>query len=157
MTTEIWKDVIGYEGHYQVSDYGNVKSLKNKNEKILKPIKDGFGYSMYFLSKNGIVKNFRGHVLVAQSFLNHKPLGLKFVIDHIDENPANNNLKNLQIISHRENVSKGYKNKSSKYRGVCWHKERKMWMATAINRKYIGYFNTELEAKNAITNYEEKM
>lgn len=157
MENEIWRDVIGYEGHYMVSSYGRVKSLKYNQEKILKAVLDKFGYCMYVLCKNGKTQNIRGHILVAESFMNHVRNGFKKVIDHIDENPSNNRLENLRVLSSRENTSRGYKNKSSKYRGVCWHKTRKMWMATAINKKYIGYFNNEYDAYKAVLSYEEKM
>lgn len=157
MEIEIWKDVIGYDGMYQISSYGNVKSFKNNGEKILKKVNDGYGYTVFGLCKNGISKNIRGHVLVAQAFLNHVPNKFVLVVDHIDGNPSNNNITNLQLISHRDNVSKGYKNKSSKFRGVCWHKTHKRWIASGINNKFIGYFNSEIEAYNSILNYEKEM
>lgn len=69
---EIWKDVIYdgviYEG-YQVSNLGRVKSLKFGKERILKEVKDGFGYLMVFLCKDGKQKMFKVHRLVAESFI----------------------------------------------------------------------------------------
>ena len=154
---EIWKNINNYEGHYKVSNFGNVKSLKNNKEKLLKGVKDNFGYLMYVLCKDGKIKNIRGHILVAETFLNHKSNGYNLVIDHIDNNPSNNDVSNLRIISHRDNVSRGYKNKSSKYRGVCFHKNKKLWMASGKNNKYLGYFNTEIEAYTKILEYEKNM
>lgn len=162
---EIWKDIPEYEGLYQVSNLGRVKSLPKKlnnryssyitKEKILKLVLDDYGYYLVGLYKNRLGKNKRVHQLVAMAFLNHSPCSFKLVVDHIDGNPSNNNVENLQLLSNRENTSKGYKNKSSRFRGVCWHKIREKWIATGINRKYLGYFNSEIEAFNAVKEYEK--
>lgn len=159
---EIWKDIPGYEGLYQVSNLGNVKSLPRKicnyqgfhisKERILKPGKNSKGYLSVVLSdnKNNIIKSKKVHQLVAMAFLNHKPDGsLKKVIDHINNNKSDNKLHNLQIITNRENCSKDVKNKTSKYTGVSWEKRRKKWVVRIkINKKYLhlGYFDNEIEA-----------
>ena len=63
MEQEIWKDIEGYEGKYQVSNYGNVRSLMYHNAKgikrisLLKPATDNRGYFRCALSKNNILKN----------------------------------------------------------------------------------------------------
>ena len=128
---EIWKEVKGYDGIYEVSNLGNVKSVDRivlnkgkypflKNGKIIKKRISTTGYYIITLCKNGVVKTFEVHKLVAMAFLNHKPNGHKLVIDHIDNNPLNNNLTNLQIISNRKNTSK---DKTSKYNGVYFRKK----------------------------------
>ena len=69
---EIWKDIEGYEGLYQVSNFGNVKSLNYKRsgrEKILKPSKDNDGYLHVNLCKNNNQKGFTIHRLVAKTFI----------------------------------------------------------------------------------------
>jgi len=69
---EIWKDIIGYEGKYQISNQGNVKSLNynnTKKEKVLKPKVNRYGYYEIKLSKNNKTKNFLVSTLVAQAFL----------------------------------------------------------------------------------------
>lgn len=93
--TEIWKDIQGYEGLYQVSNLGRVKSLARIlndgriwKEKIIKPAKSGSGYMQVTLYKNNIKKPFRIHRLVAEAFIPN-PLNLPFV-NHKDENKANN-------------------------------------------------------------------
>ena len=116
---EIYKDISGYEGVYQVSSYGNVKSLKRQKwngyamqdvpKRVLKKAIDKTGYYSISLSKNGKYKSFRIHKLVAETFLNHTACGYKLVIDHIDNNPLNNNLDNLQLITHKENCTKDKK------------------------------------------------
>ena len=158
MQKEIWKDVEGYEGYYQVSDYGRVKSLDRlitqrnykrlMRGKILRPTLDGHGYHVYGLSKKGKVKNYRSHVLVAMAFLNHKPNGFELVVDHKDDDPSNNNVDNIQIVTHRYNISKS-KRGNSKYTGVCWHKGKEKWISSIFingKLKHIGYFNCETQA-----------
>jgi hypothetical protein len=159
MQKEFFKDVPNYEGLYQVSNIGNVKSLPREivnakgkyisKEKILKPGKDGKGYYFVNLSKEGKMKSIKVHVLVAMAFFGHKTNGYKIVVDHINNNPSDNRLENLQLISQRENCSKDRKNKSSKYIGVYWHKKANKWMGRIqINKKniYLGIFENEHEA-----------
>lgn len=105
----IWKDIKGYEGLYQVSNLGNVKSLIRNI--ILKP-DVSTGYNRVRLTKrNGSKRKlFQIHQLVAVAFLNHKIDGYNKVIDHIDENPLNNNVNNLRIVSQRDNIINYVKN-----------------------------------------------
>ena len=89
----MWKNIKGYEGLYQVSNYGRVKSL-HKNGKIINGYIDGKGYMHVALSKNGKKKWFRMHRLVAQAFIpNHDNLP---IINHKDENKLNNRVDNLE-------------------------------------------------------------
>ena len=155
---EIWKPIADYKD-YQVSNLGNVRSLKFGKERVLNPGKDTRGYLIVVLSKNGKVKTFKVHQLVAVAFLDHTPNGYSSVIDHIDSNPLNNRLENLRIVSQRENTTFGTlkMNTSSKYTGVSWHKLTKKWKAhIKINGKlkHLGFFNTEEEAGRA---YQEKL
>lgn len=64
----IWKDILGYEGLYQINRLGQVKSFKNDDEKILKPGINGGSYYFVSLRKDGIQKNKRIHQLVAMAF-----------------------------------------------------------------------------------------
>jgi hypothetical protein len=149
---EIWKDIPNYEGIYQVSNFGNVKSFNYNQEKILRQNIDLPGYLYVNLSKNGKVKNSKIHKLVALTFLNHKAQGYKIVIDHIDNNKLNNNLSNIQIISQRLNTSKDKKSATSKYTGVYWCKKRNKWKASIQikgKQKYLGLFSCEILASNA--------
>ena len=101
---EIWKDKKDYEGHYQVSNFGRVKSIKFGKEIILKQkIKDGYYY--VGLSKNGIAKNYFVHRLVAQAFLPN-PNNLPCV-NHKDEDKLNNNVDNLEYCSYSYNNTYG--------------------------------------------------
>ena len=142
---EVFKDIPNYEGLYQVSNLGNVKSLVKGI--ILKPYKSKKYYSVS-LSLNGVYKTKNIHQLVAYAFLSYsnKPFG--YVVDHIDNNPYNNRLENLQVISQRENLSKDRVSKSG-YTGVHWNNTAKKW-SSRINvngkKKFLGYFNESKEA-----------
>ena len=101
---EIWKDIVGYEGLYQISNYGNVRSLNYHRENrihILKQIVDYTGYLFVCLSKNKKRKQFKIHRLVADAFLDN-PNNLP-CINHKDENKENNNVSNLEWCNHKYN------------------------------------------------------
>lgn len=109
MQIEVWRDVKGYEGKYQVSNLGRVKSLnyhRENKEKIMIGNKVGRGYKRVLLSKNGKTKNFLIHRLVYTAFVGNVPDG--FQIDHRDNNPENNRLDNLQLLTVSENIKKIY-------------------------------------------------
>ena len=153
MQEEIWKDIPGYENYYQVSNQGNVRSLDRKvwnrllKGRILKYFSSN-GYKLVVLRSNNKKKTFRVHQLVAIAFLNHKPDGHKVVVDHINNIKTDNNLSNLQLISHRENSSKDRKG-YSKHTGVYWNKIRKKWTSSILvdgKLKHLGCFTSEEEA-----------
>lgn len=162
---EIWKDIPGYEGLYQVSNLGRVKSLFSGRwkikDRILKNSNKGNGYKTNKLYKNGLKKTFATHQLVAMAFLNHTPNKYELIIDHINGNPSDNRLCNLHIVTPRENVTICFMPKrntfTSKYPGVYWDKTKNKY-AARINIKekgiFIGRYNTEIEASNA---YKEKL
>lgn len=162
---EIWKDIPNYEGLYQVSDFGVVKSLKRyvkgkvgnrlQKEKILsKRLVGNIGNQYYAVTlyNNKDKKQIKVSVLVAMAFLNHTPNGyIGFTVDHIDNNPLNNNVDNLQVITKRENSSKDRKG-ISKYTGVTFNKKSNKWRSQIwINgkNKTLGCFDNELEAHRA--------
>jgi len=108
MNKEIWKDINGYEGLYQISNLGRVKSLnklKGKNTKtkeiIMNPSINKKGYKCIVLCKNSKQKHFRVHRLVAQSFIPNSEN--KKIVNHIDCNKINNHESNLEWVTHKEN------------------------------------------------------
>ena len=115
---EVWKDVLNYEGHYQVSNLGNVRSMKFNKIKQIKHLntKGRYKVNLYKKGKPALANN-RISVLVAEAFLNHKRCGHKLVVDHIDNNKINDKLYNLQVITHRQNLTKDRKNITG-YTGV---------------------------------------
>lgn len=103
--TENWKNVAGYEGLYQVSDLGRVKSLKYGKVRILKPQPDGDGYPYVTLCREGKRKLIHIHRLVAKAFIPN-PLNLP-VVNHKDENPKNNTVDNLEWCTVKYNNNYG--------------------------------------------------
>lgn len=165
MENEIWKDVLDYEGLYQVSDLGrvkslsktwftgNYKSLQNKDETIITLKLDKDGYQRLILLKDGKKSNKRVHRLVWESFNNKTDLP----VDHINNIKTDNRLCNLQAITHRENTTKRsmYYKKSSIYTGVNFDKYSKKWKSQIIingKHKHLGLFINELDASNAYQN-----
>ena len=160
---EIWKDIPNYEGYYQVSNLGNVKSLarfnnlgKRVKERVLKNLVNTTnGYLVVNLSKIGLVKTKQIHQLVAEAFLNHKPNGHKLVVNHKNFNREDNRVENLEIITNRENTNKKHKKSKSKYIGVTWHKRANKWTAQILYKRkniHLGCFNNEIDAHNAYQN-----
>ena len=100
---EIWKDVLGYEGLYQVSNAGNVRSSRRPMAKGgVRKKNESHGYLRVVLCKNGIVENKAIHRLVAEAFIenpNNYP-----VVNHMDENRTNNNVNNLEWCTQLYNV-----------------------------------------------------
>ena len=152
---EIFKAIEGYEGMYEISNYGRVKSLKNNKEHILKPSLDLNGYVIICLSNEGVKKTKTIHQLVAIAFLNHIPDGMKLIVNHKDFNRQNNHVDNLEIILQRENANRKHLKSSSNFVGVSWYKGGNKWHAyITINRKrkHLGYFVNEIDAHNAYQN-----
>ncbi len=117
---EIWKDIEGYEGKYQISNFGNVKSLETwtgdkyiKREKILKNVVYGNGYYYVCLSKKGEVKKHKVNRLVAQAFIPN-PENKPFT-NHIDGDKLNNNVNNLEWCTQSENMKHASKIGLRKY------------------------------------------
>lgn len=121
---EDWKDIPEYEGIYEVSNKGRVRSAKDKTTKsklhgtrkwkqrILRQKTDKNGYKRVSLWKNKVDKTHLVHRLVAQAFI--PQVDGKEYINHIDGNPSNNYLENLEWCNHRENLIHAYKNRLNK-------------------------------------------
>lgn len=156
MKKEEWKDIPEYEGYYQVSNLGRVRSLDrtvkgvNNSDRFLKgkikPLQNHpEGYYQLRLSKDGKSKTFKNYQLVAMAFLNHKPKK-GYDIDHIDNNKKNNCLENLQVVTHKENTRK-----DKKHIGVSYHKRTNGWRCYKyVNNKqvHLKHFKTKEEALN---------
>lgn len=113
---ELWKDIVDYEGHYQISNLGAVKALyreficsdgtvRKYPERILKPDEcctSKIKYQRVTLSKNHCTRRFQVHRLVATHFIAN-PKNKPF-INHIDNNGLNNKVDNLEWVTHSENM-----------------------------------------------------
>lgn len=166
MENEVWKDVVGYEGLYKVSNLGEIESLPKKwvgnngclrshNGKRLKLIKNSKGYNVVNLCVNSLRKSKKVHQLVAMAFLNYKNNDRKIVIDHVNDNKSDNRLENLQIVTQRFNTCKTQGQYSSQYKGVYFNKKANKWHSRIeINGKinHLGFFTDEFEAHNAYQN-----
>ena len=150
---EIWKNI---NNDYQISNLGNVKSLKFGKEKILNKYLNKQGYYCVCLSVNNKKQKTNVHILVAEAFLNHKKCGYKLVINHKDFDRSNNYLNNLEIITQRENTNLKQFKSTSKYTGVSFNKLSNKWLSQIHangKQKYLGLFNTEIEAYNRYKEY----
>ena len=112
---EFWKDVSGYEGDYQASTYGRVRSCKNGEWHILKTGIQTHNYYNYVLMKNGIKKTYRAHRLIYETFKGPIPEGMQ--VNHMDENKHNNCIWNLNLLTNKQNGE--WSRKSRKNRKGC--------------------------------------
>tara|TARA_R110002049_G_scaffold86879_1_gene220629 strand:- start:3004 stop:3534 length:531 start_codon:yes stop_codon:yes gene_type:complete len=150
---EIWADIEGFEGIYQVSNMGRVKSLARKGKRFSHILRNRTNKKYYQvgLCERGEMTNRKVHQLVAVAFLNHIPCGMDLVVHHIDNDRSNNKLENLEITTNRRNCSVDKKNKTSQYTGVCYVANRSKFKASIwidSKTKHLGYFTNELEASN---------
>jgi hypothetical protein len=117
---EVWKDIKGYEGLYQISNLGIVKSLVRKvvsvkkkkhmrttKERILTNVINAQGYYMINLNINGTSKTCKIHRLVAKTFIPNPDN--KCCINHIDGDKLNNEVINLEWVTHQENSKHAHK------------------------------------------------
>lgn len=110
---ETWKDIPGYEGYFQVSDFGRVRSVdpwvRNNTlffeGRISKQQTKNNGYKIISLNKEGKRTTIQVHQLVAMAFLGHKRCKFEFVINHKNHVVDDNRLCNLEILTNRQNTS----------------------------------------------------
>lgn len=135
---QIWKDVKGYEGLYQVSNTGRVRSLnymKTSKVQVLKPQRQTQGYLFVRLRKEGKIRTIYIHRLVAEAFIpnpNNYP-----EVNHIDENKQNNIVSNLEWCTREYNQNYGTINKrrSEKHKGKILSEEHKANISKALKGK----------------------
>ena len=105
MSMEIWRNIKNYEGLYQVSNLGRVRSLKYNKVKLLKTNINSDGYYNVKLYKDGVTKSFRVHRLVWETFNGDIPEGMQ--VNHINEIKTDNKIENLNLLTPRENHTWG--------------------------------------------------
>lgn len=149
---EIWKDIEGYEGLYQVSNLGRVKSLcqnNMKNGSIMKLCFDKYGYNVITLRNKGKKKTYKVHRLVALHFIdnpnNHPQL------NHIDEDKTNNASSNLEWCDAKYNTNYGTGIKRRSYKQRFSNRNRKkvlnidtgeVFISTMEVQRQLGFNNT---------------
>jgi hypothetical protein len=140
---EVWKDVKDYEGIYQISNLGNLKSLKRKGtgtftnkEYLLKKGITTKGYYSYGLSKNGKVKTHTLHRLVANHFIEN--INNEKCVNHKDGNPKNNDISNLEWCSYSENSLHGYRSNGRKNSRRKLTEKEVLEIKTRLDNWYIG-------------------
>lgn len=149
---EEWKDIKGYEGHYQISNKGNVKSLKRivdngrgkytRSERMLKQHINQYGYYTVCLIKDKAKKNLIVHRLVAEAFLPNKNNFPQ--VNHKDENKANNQIENLEWCTAQYNSAYGTRPQrlaKNNYKSVSQY---------TIDGKYVATYESIQDAAKAV-------
>lgn len=158
MKNEIWLPVEGYEGLYEVSNEGRVRSLnynKTGETKILKP-EESKGYLRVKLCKNRKVKRFLVHQLVAQAFVPN--IFNLDVVNHINEVKSDNRAENLMWVTQKENCNWGTRNKrvfekttNGKLSKTVYQFSKdgefiREWPSTKEVERVLGYFHTNISS-----------
>jgi hypothetical protein len=153
---EIYKDIKGYEGLYQVSNYGFVKSLNRvivrsdgRKRTIKERIKEGThnkGYKRISLcDNNGNSKSLYVHRLVAEAFIGVSNL----VVDHIDGNKANNHIDNLRYVTNQQNLI--FRNTETKYKSrhpyIYYDNKRNQYRVYKVGKRFNTYEEALIQAK----------
>ena len=151
---EYWKDIENYEGFYQVSNYGRIKSLSRKipngtgfyisKEKILNGHITTKGYIQVELKGNPVLV----HRLVAKAFIPN--IDNKPQVNHIDGNKTNNRVENLEWCTNSENQIHAYKNGLNIHSGKAGRPEKKVCQIDLKTGEIINIFNSISEAKKSL-------
>lgn len=159
---EIWKDIKDYEGLYQVSNLGRVKSLDRFNSRGFKikgkilQIQNHQGYQSVKLYNNGNIR-FLIHRLVAIAFLPN--LENKETVNHKDFNRNNNNINNLEWKNQRENNTHytNSLNTESKYTGVFLDKRDNTWFSSIKTNGVLKYLGRSKNEEDCAKMYQEEL
>lgn len=169
---EIWLPIKGYEGKYEISNFGRAKSLAKewlsghvkriKPDTIFRPGSDKRGYFAITLRKDNKSTTFKIHHLVWDHFGDRPRNGRKLQVDHKDENKQNNHIDNLQLLTNRQNVHKSLLiNKTNDLPlGVIRVKQTTKYLAKIkLNgkTKFLGYYKTIAEAQQVYNNKLEEI
>lgn len=106
METEIWKEILGYESLYLISNLGRVKSLRKHGDFFLRCSPNSYGYPTACLIKDGVYKQIKVHSLLAKHFIpnpENKP-----EVNHKNGNKGDNRLENLEWVTHKENLNHAF-------------------------------------------------
>lgn len=160
MTNEVWKDIPQYDGVYQVSNKGRIRSFaqsKSGEPKLMYSASNGSGYRYVTLCKGGKRRNWYIHRLVATAFIGDITNGL--VINHLDHDRSNNSVENLEITTQRNNVhySSSLMRKPKSRKGNYYITDRGNRFEVYVKLKYLGSYKTIEEARRARDEYINKI
>ena len=138
MEEELWKTIKGYDGAYQASTQGRIKSItrtitnrRNRKqtfrETILKPDYAPNGYERVCLSKNGKYRHHRVAKIIYETFVGPVPQGME--IDHINGDNTDNRLENLRVCTHKENCNNPITLERNKAANETRSRKMKEWWA----------------------------
>ena len=143
---EFWRDIEGYEGLYQISNLGRVRSFKRNKVRVLKPVANKYGYLIVNLRKNNSLKTLSIHRLVAQAFLpnpNNFPQ-----VNHKDEDKTNNIVSNLEWCDASYNLNYGTRNEKTSIKMINHQKLSKVVIQIDKNTNVIiNIFPSLMEAE----------
>jgi hypothetical protein len=144
---ELYKDIPGYEGYYQAYNYGNIKSLKSRHNKILvlKNGVDNCGYNIVTLCKDDTKKTKTVHRLVASAFLGNSNL----CVNHKDCNKQNNSIDNLEYVTHKQNTIHAILNNRIKFNTteIAEKKRKKVLMLDPLTNEIQQFISAHSAAK----------
>ena len=151
MSAEEWKAVVGYEGAYEVSTLGRVRSFRRERpqngwlpERIMSPMVKKDGYCQIHLQRNGAVSRRYIHRLVVEAFCGKIPEDRQ--VNHVDGDKSNNKIANLEIVSAAENIQhairSGLKRVSGEGSPTCRLRSSEVWLirklkACGIRSKFV--------------------
>lgn len=145
----IWKDIEGYEGYYQVSSHGQVRSVdrivmssgfpRKIKGQLLAQTTDRDGYKHLRLRKNGKEKSFFVHRLVANTFvLNFNPEE-NIQVNHKDEDKKNNHYLNLEWCTHQYNINYGTRNQRVSKPVIAYNDKETLYFSSMTEASYEGF------------------
>jgi hypothetical protein len=160
MEKEIWKDIPNYENYYQASNFGKIRSkdriiassygsTQYRNGRILKCKPSSDGYVRVVLSVEGVHSYYTVHKLIAVTFLSMDYNQNGMDVDHVNGNKSDNRVSNLEVVTRRENTSRGFKRKGTKSGETGVWAARGKWSANIRRngeRINIGVFDSKEEA-----------
>lgn len=140
LAQEQWRDIDGYDGMYQVSDLGRVRSFKYKKTRVLRPKKNNKGYLQVGLFRDGKQKTVSVHRLVAQAFIKNDD-ETKIYVNHIDECKQNNRLGNLEYCTAQYNTN---------------YNDVQFWKKNSVRRKVKDLYDPNLTCQENIEIFRAK-
>lgn len=150
----MWKPVREYEGFYEISNTGKIKRVSTNRkykfkERILKKRLNRDGYVITALTKNRKTEYFRVHRLVYETFVGKIEDGKE--INHIDGNRENNNIKNLEVVSHKDNVRYSISVLNHKIGGHNVHKQKVKCVETGVVYESVRSASKCVKGASAVT------